>query len=205
MKPVKSKWVRFTPEYVRSDFVHSVKNTAYHEAGHAFIFAALGVPLLSACVELNFDGEVVLDTDRMRGLGISANKQGTQEDKLSALLIASALFSGVQAEMIFNDELPDGLVTVYGSDNSEAIEYLSECYVGSDIEAAALDAQILARKFLLHYWDAVAGIAAQIEMHGKITGDDLMRLMPDESHDLSGMMRFFRMPKTPRKCTVEMM
>ncbi len=181
-----SGWVRHIPKMDLPRYERGVATTSYHEAAHTLFCLVMGIPIKT--VDVIPRGER-LGIVRLKKLNKSNDQCIYRNDSLNkatGLLLASWAFAGMQAELIFNDIRPDGLLLINDSDTADALHYLS-VFDADLIRYQAWKAQRLAAIYLADNWSLVSEIALLLTTHKSINGKHLRNLTAPDIISLLSM------------------
>lgn len=171
-----------------SDYFRHRQDVCFHEAGHALVFALLGLPLASVTV-CNEGGEVRTDRAEMKRWGEPSKDASSELWKSCALMLSAAKFAGTQAELIQRGIPACGRLSLPDTDTKSAHEILAEIF--GCIDEPAWRAQRGARNILKSFWPAVCVLAQRLDSCGEMTNDDVLSAMPKPLPSYAELMRFF--------------
>lgn len=161
------------------DYGRDILTTAYHEAGHALVFALIGVPVASAEVSAAGEGLMVFDDAvlgrRSSKVDVSAI-EGSLLWKDMVLLYATGFYAGMQAELLLHRYYLHGYLSVNAHDHQHASDLLHDAF-GDD--APLFEAQQLTRAILRRHWPGVQTLALQLNARGSITPVDIAQVLPN--------------------------
>lgn len=157
---------------------------AYHEASHAFLLAAVGMPIGEARV---FDKPTAID-ERGNLLGVvrfgerpaNRNRESLPDEVAClvphfALALAAQFLAGTVAEAILTGTALHGVVLNFTSDTRSAMGFVS--LLGIPPLAGLGYAQQFAQAALTHHWPIVARIAEELLKAGSLPGDRVLELI----------------------------
>lgn len=183
-----SKWVRFIPMATLQNYQRDRKTASYHEAGHVLFYAALGVPIEYADViekESRF-GLVKIDIPACKRINKKTDAMNANIEPAVAVLMAAALFAGMQAEIIYHGLKVDGLLMINDTDTLEATELLVN---SANLKAALWRSQRLASLILRGHWPTVEIMASIINEKGTISGAELLDRLDHKLPDMEYLLK----------------
>lgn len=155
----------------------NLRSIAYHEAGHAVLYAALRFRI-DSCVATNTDGLTISHYPVAEGAQlekISQKKFLPQAEQDAACWLSAGAFAGIQAEMLMHGLPFRGMFKLQDVDTRNADRYLMNAFpLDGDRDAAAGYAQELARAAMMHLWLAVEAAAEILVAHGEIDNDGVV-------------------------------
>lgn len=160
-------WTRFYPPAV--PLRRTAAAVPFHEAGHVVLAKAVGLGVESAAVHGDGSGFV-----RYASTSSDASPPPASSARLhseSMLLRAAMAFAGWQSEYLHAGVDPSGILRRDDQDHLLAGAVIAETFVNTDL--AALHAQRLARRVLLHAWPTVERIAELLDRHGQLTAAEI--------------------------------
>lgn len=164
------------------------QDVCFHEAGHALVFALLGLPVAGVYV-CHEGGEVQPDHAAMRKWGEPTLDASSEMWKNCALMLSSARFAGTQAELIQRGIPVYGRLSLSDSDTKGAHEILAEIF--GCIDEPAWRAQRAANKILRKFWPVVCALAKSLDARGALTNDEVLAAMPNVLPSYAELMMFF--------------
>lgn len=184
-----SRRLRFIPlMMLPPDYFRYRQDVCFHEAGHALIFALLGLPIAGVYV-CHEGGKVKPDHAAMRKWGEPAIDANIEMWEHCALMFSSALFAGVQAELIQRGIPVYGRLSLSDCDTKDAHEILADIF--GCIDEPAWRAQRAANKILRKFWPAVCALANSLDARGALTNDEVLAALPDVLPSYAELMMFF--------------
>lgn len=172
-----SRWHRFWPVMPPPVHDRDVTTLAYHEAGHAVVFALMDLPVADAEA---WDGGGIMRFDQA---AITQRKHppiNFDETSLiwkqAAVLLASGSYAGMQAELLLHGHCIEGYLSLTDPDHQGASALLREMF--NDGLAPIVAAQHLARAILQRHWPAVQTLAEKLCTEGRINHADVVSVMP---------------------------
>jgi len=174
-----SRWHRFWPVMPPPAHERNVTTLAYHEAGHAVVFALMGLPVAGAEVWADGGGEMRFDR------AAAAQRQHPPINfgetsliwKQTAVLFASGSYAGMQAELLLHGHCIEGYLSLTDPDHQGAAALLREQF-NDDHPAPIVAAQHLARGILQRHWPAVQTLAEKLRTEGCINHADVISVLP---------------------------
>lgn len=174
------------PSALRRDRV----SVAFHEASHAALFLALGVPFESVGLDIKTDGRGQATGgwvgNYRPGDGPPESERVAGLDRRDELLrkcppefvcwFAATYCAGAQGELLLTGFMTTGTLIDGSTDEAAAVRILSTAGLGP---ISLGFAQRLARSMLTHCWPAVARIAEALLVAGELSGDRARRLAGD--------------------------
>lgn len=168
------------PSYTRD-----LRTTAYHEAGHAVLFLAFGIPIKEVCMDLSptepgfvGGGYVAQDKEMIAELRkeLSHTNPPLSDDKklhseqAGALWAAASYLAGEQAELILHGITVNGPVFLPTPDQKVAKDMLRDAFRHTH---GVYYCQRLARAILLDLWPAAEAIANALLKAGRLDSDQV--------------------------------
>lgn len=191
--PPLSRRVRGYPvvSYLRPP--QNLRLVAFHEAGHAVLFAALGFHIQRAYAKEN-EGLVESYYPKAENARIEStvpNRYPLQAVQDAACWMAAASFAGIQAEMLFLGIPFYGMLQLQDEDTKNAHQYLMEGFPSDrDRAAAAGYSQALARSALIHLWSAVEAVAETLVADGEVCENAVLSAL-HQVEDVKEIGRFY--------------
>lgn len=168
------------PSYTRD-----LRTTAYHEAGHAVLLLAFGVPIREVCLDIssaepNFVGGGYVAQDKvmiaelreelaLNRPPIDADRKQKSEQE-GALWAAASYLAGEQAELILHGITVNGPVFLPSADQKVAKNMLREAFRHTH---GIFYCQRLARAILMDLWPAAEAIANALLKAGRLDSDQV--------------------------------
>lgn len=141
------------------DYERDIETIAYHEAGHALMFRYFRIPITEASInKSDISGKV---TNRLE-----PSNEPKKDSKLLDLLMkpialnfATVCEAGIQAELLFHDIEPAGLLQPKTSDTEKSLSLLWKAF---NHRCPLYYCQRLAREILQQNWPIVEAIATSL-------------------------------------------
>lgn len=171
----------------------NLRLVAFHEAGHALLFAALGFRVKRAYATEN-EGLVEhywpkAENARIENTG--PNRHPPQAVQDAGCWMAAASFAGVQAEMLSLGIPFYGMIQLQDEDTRIAHQCLMDGFPSDrDRTAAAGYAQALARSALVHLWPAVEVVAETLVAEGEVCENAVLSAL-HQVEDVKEIGRFY--------------